>query len=146
MYISVPASMQMPAAVSFVAMPPVERAVPPPPALSRIAGVISRTSAISSALFSRRGSAVYRPSISDRMISMSAFTLTATRAPRVSLSPTPISTVETVSFSLMTGSTLRSSSLSTVLEKFRCRCSSRRSSPVSRIWAMVWLYVPKSWS
>ncbi|MNT49266.1 hypothetical protein D3C72_1861070 [compost metagenome] len=68
---------------------------------------------------SRRGSAVYRPFWSVRMISASASTRFATRAPRVSLSPNLISSLTTVSFSLITGTTPRRKSVSRVERAFR---------------------------
>ena len=65
-------------------------------------------------------------------------------ADRVSFSPmvfsTPISSVATASFSLMTGSAPNSSSRKMVLRMLRLRCSFFTSSPVSSTCATVWLY------
>ena len=74
----------------------------------------------------------------------------ATMAERVSFSPmvfsTPISSVATASFSLMTGSAPSSSRRESVLRTLRLRCSLRMSSPVSSSCATVWLYSAKSLS
>jgi hypothetical protein len=60
---------------------------------------------------SLRGSVVYRPRWSVRITSASASIRFATSAPSVSLSPNLISSLTTVSFSLITGTTLRPSSV-----------------------------------
>ena len=78
--------------------------------------------------------------------SRSAWTFTATIAPRVSLSPTAISAVATVSFSLMTGRAPSSSSRDMVLWKFSLRWGSSTSDPVRRICATVWWYSENSLS
>ena len=57
MTMSHPAPMAMPAAESLVAMPPVPRQEPAPPAISRIWGVSSRTWWMSRASGWERGSA-----------------------------------------------------------------------------------------
>ena len=78
--------------------------------------------------------------------SRSARALTAAMAPRVSLSPTAISAVATVSFSLMTGRTPSSKRRKRVFWKFSRRWLSSTSAPVSSTWATVWRYSPKSLS
>ena len=70
----------------------------------------SSTSSTSAADASVRGSAVNRPSMSVSRTSRSAPMRIATWAARKSLSPKEISSVVVVSFSLMTGTTLQSSS------------------------------------
>lgn len=66
-----------------------------------------------------RGSESYRPRWSVRMISVSASIRLVTSAPSVSLSPSRISSVTTVSFSLTIGTTPRRSSANSVLRAFR---------------------------
>ena len=139
MTMSQPRAVTSLAARSLVAMPPVPRALPAPPARASMAGVTSSTVGMSLAAGSLRGSAVYRPSMSLRRISRSAWTAQATMPPRVSLSPTLISAVATVSFSLMMGRAPSSSRRAMVFSKFRRRSSWSTSSPVSRLWATVWL-------
>ena len=121
-------------------MPPVARSLPFPPARASISGVTASTVGIRRASGSFRGSAVYSPSMSLRRTSRSAPTEQATIPPRVSLSPTLISAVATVSFSLITGRAPSSSSRAMVFSKLRRRSSWSTSSPVRRIWATVWLY------
>ena len=65
-------------------------------------------------------------------------------APNVSLSPTAISAVAMVSFSLTTGAAPSSKSRWMVLWKLSCRPAWSMSSLVRRIWASVWLYSPNS--
>ena len=134
------------AARSFVAMPPVARSLPFSPARARMSGVTSSTTGMSRASGSRRGSAVYSPSMSLSSTSRSALAEQATMAPRVSLSPTLISSVAMVSFSLMMGRAPSSSRRDMVFSKFRRRSAWSTSSPVSRIWATVWLYSENSLS
>ncbi len=107
------------AASTLVSMPPLPIALPAPPAIAASAGSSARASRISVACASRLGSAEYRPCWSVRMMSASASTRLVTRAPSVSLSPTLISSVTTVSFSLITGTTPCASSVSRVLRAFR---------------------------
>ena len=100
-------------------MPPVPMPEPAPPAIRSSAESPARAVCTNSAFGSRRGSAVYRPRWSVRITSRSASIRLATSAPRVSLSPTLISSVTTVSFSLMTGSTWCCNSVSSVARAFR---------------------------
>ncbi len=88
-------------------MPPLPYAGFGSPAIASISGVISCASAIGRAVGSVRGSAVYRPSMSDSMTSASALAICATCAARRSLSPKRISAVATVSFSLIIGTAPR---------------------------------------
>ena len=146
MTMSQPMAVTILAARSLVSMPPVASSLPFPPARASISGVTSSTTGMSRAAGSFRGSAVYSPSMSLSSTSRSAPTERATMAPRVSLSPTLISAVATVSFSLMTGSAPSSSSRAMVFSKFCRRSSWSMSSLVSRIWATVWLYWENSLS
>ena len=85
--------------------------------------------------------------MSESSTSRSAETVAATMAESVSLSPTAISSVETVSFSLMTGSAPSSSRRSIVLWKFAFRLPpSAMSGAVMRSWPTMWLYSVKSLS
>ena len=127
------------AAPSLVIMPPVPCRLPAPPAAASISGVMCSTTLMSLASGWVWGSAVYRPLMSDRRISRSACTLTATMADRVSLSPTLISAVLTVSFSLMMGTAPSSSRRSSVRSMLWRRSGSFTSSAVRRICATVWL-------
>ena len=71
----------------------------------------------------------------------------ATLADNVSLSPMTISSVDTVSFSLMTGSAPSSKSRASVLWKLLFRLpDSCKSGAVMRICATMWLYSVKSLS
>ena len=107
------------AARILVSMPPLPMLEPAPPAMRSSARSPARASCTNSAAGLARGSAVYSPFWSVRMTSRSASIRLATSAPSVSLSPTLISSVTTVSFSLMTGSTWYSSSVSKVVRAFR---------------------------
>ena len=143
MYISAPAARAMRPAVSLVSIPPVPRLEPAPLAVSIRASVISRTSGTSRAAASLAGSAVYRPSISLRMIRASAWMIWVTMAERVSLSPTLISSVATVSFSFTTGMAPMPKRASKVLRTFRRLSGSSRLYRVSSTWPTVWLYSEK---
>ena len=111
--VSMPTRPALAAASSLVCMPPVPAPLPAPPAIASTSTVSSGTSWIGRACGSRRGSALYRPSMSVAMNSTSASISAATVAARLSLSPSLSSSTETVSFSLTTGSApSRSSSLS----------------------------------
>ena len=107
------------AARILVSMPPLPMLEPAPPAMRSSARSPERASCTNSAAGSLRGSAVYKPFWSVRMMSRSASIKFATSAPSVSLSPTLISSVTTVSFSLMTGSTWYCSSVSSVERALR---------------------------
>ena len=107
------------AARILVSIPPRPMLVPAPPAMASSAGSPARASCTNWACGSRRGSAVYKPFWSVRITSASASTRFATNAPRVSLSPNLISSLTTVSFSLITGTTPKPSSVSSVLRAFR---------------------------
>jgi hypothetical protein len=135
--------MAISAAFNFVAIPPVPSAEPGLPASARSSGVISRTSGISFAPPSFRGSAVYSPSMSLSRMSRSAPTHRATMADRVSFSPmvvdTPTSSVATASFSLTMGRALSSNRRWTAFSKFCRRWGKFTSSAVSSSWATVWL-------
>ena len=89
---------------------------------------------------------VTKPSTSDKITSRSAFTLTATRAERVSLSPTLISSVAMVSFSLIIGNAPSSNKRKRVFPKFSCLSSAVKSEPVKRICATVCPYSANSLS
>ena len=107
------------AARILVSMPPRASALPAPPAMASSAASPARASRTSVASGCLRGSAVYSPAWSVRMISTSASIRFATSAPSVSLSPTRISSVVTVSFSLMIGITPSSSSVRSVVRALR---------------------------
>ena len=107
------------AASTLVSMPPLASALPVPPAsFSREASLASACAMIFAPWF-LRGSASNRPAWSVRMMRASASTRLATIAPRVSLSPSLISSVTTVSFSLITGTTLKASSVRSVERALR---------------------------
>ncbi len=107
------------AARTLVSMPPVPMALPEPPAMASSAGSPAWPWWMKRASGCLRGSALYRPDWSVRMTSTSASIRLVTRAPRVSLSPTRISSVTTVSFSLTMGTTPRASRVLSVLRAFR---------------------------
>ena len=110
------------AAAILVAIPPVPRLVPAPPAMRSISASILFTVGMSLALESRRGSAVQSPATSLSSIRRLASTRLATMAERLSLSPnlaSLISSVATTSFSLMMGTTLKSSKDRRVLRALR---------------------------
>ena len=114
----------MPAAVAISAATTFER-IPPEPSgeLAWPMSALERREVVdvsmSSRRGSRRGSAVYSPSVSVSITSRSAPTRSATWAARKSLSPKEISSVVVVSFSLMTGTTRQSSSLRSVWRALR---------------------------
>ena len=93
------------AASTLVSMPPLPTVEPAPPAMASMRASVAETSASSLACGFLRGSESYRPSMSVRMTSQSASIRLVTSAPNVSLSPKRISSVTTVSFSLITGTT-----------------------------------------
>jgi hypothetical protein len=103
----------------LVIMPPRPIVLPAPPAIASSEGSPAITRFSSVADGSWRGSAVYRPCWSVRITSASASIRLATSAPSVSLSPTLISSVTTVSFSLMIGTTPSRSRVSSVERAFR---------------------------
>ena len=107
------------AAPSLVTMPPRPKAPAPP--LTRLVKdwSVARADSIRLAAGSTRGSALSKPATSVKMIKRSASTRLATRAPKVSLSPKRISSVATVSFSLMIGTTDTSMSVFRVARAFR---------------------------
>src|SRR6185295_7654232 len=105
-----PTSVTLAAARTLVLIPPVPTPLTAPPASANISGV---TSGISSSAFASglvRGSESKTASTSERMTSASASSSAATSPARVSLSPNLISSMETVSFSLMIGTTRSSMS------------------------------------
>ena len=137
------------AAFSLVAMPPVPRLEPAPPASSSTAGVISSTRGMRRAWGFFRGSLSYRPSMSVRMMSPWAPHSPATTAERVSLSPKFLpssSWVSTVSFSFTTGMTPMESSSRKVFCTFSRPRGKSTTSAVSSTWATVWSYSPKNLS
>ena len=75
------------AAASLLAMPPLPRSDPVPPATASSASSTAAISSISDASASRRGSAVNRPAVSVSSTSSSARTMFATSAAIRSLSP-----------------------------------------------------------
>jgi hypothetical protein len=77
----------MRAASSLLAMPPLPRPLPPPPARIASSGSSASTWVISSAVGSSRGSVVYRPSRSVSSTTTPAPTLWAVKAASRSLSP-----------------------------------------------------------
>ena len=114
-----PAAIIARAARTFDAMPPVPTAEPAPPAIAEIWGVTSSTRGTRRAVGSLAGFAVYRPSMSERITYRSAFSIAATMAPSMSLSPKLISVNDTVSFSFTTGTAPSSSILPRVFRAFR---------------------------
>ncbi len=100
-------------------MPPLPIELPAPPAMPSSDGSPATTRGSRVADGSLRGSAVYSPCWSVRITSASASIRLVTSAPSVSLSPTLISSVTTVSFSLMIGTTPSPSSVSSVERAFR---------------------------
>ena len=140
MTMSAPLAVTIRAARSLVDMPPVPSAEPAPSASAITSGVISSTSGMSVASGWVWGLAVYRPSMSLSSTSKSALAQQQTMAASVSLSPMEvISSVATVSFSLMMGRASSSSRRERVFWKFCRRSVCSMSTPVSRIWATVWL-------
>ena len=94
------------AASTFVSMPPRPSALPAPPAIASSAGSPARAVAHERGVRDRcAGRPVNRPCWSVSSTSTSASIRLVTSAPSVSLSPTRISSVVTVSFSLMIGIT-----------------------------------------
>ncbi|CAB4802082.1 unannotated protein [freshwater metagenome] len=75
------------AAPNLLAIPPLPLFDPAPPATASNSASTETISSIREASASRRGSAVYRPSVSVRRTSVSALIMFATRAARRSLSP-----------------------------------------------------------
>ena len=92
---------------------------PAPPAIAYVSSVISETVSIKVASGWVAGLAVYKPSISDKMISKSASTIPATVADKVSLSPILNSSIATTSFSLIMGITFSCNKVCNVLRKLR---------------------------
>ena len=115
----------MPAAVAISAATTFERIPPEPsgdsswPISKSCSTAWSVTSSTSRAPGSRRGFAVYSPSVSVSSTSRSAAMSTATCAARKSLSPNEISSVVVVSFSLITGTTRQPSSVWSVRRALR---------------------------
>jgi hypothetical protein len=107
------------AASTLVSMPPRASALPTPPAMASSAGSPARPSLSNVASGFLRGSAVYNPDWSVSRTSTSASIRFATSAPSVSLSPTRISSVVTVSFSFTTGITPSASSVRRVVRALR---------------------------
>jgi hypothetical protein len=107
------------AASTLVSMPPRPRSLPAPPAIASSAGSPARAERTSVAALSVRGSEVYSPCWSVSRISTSASIRLVTSAPSVSLSPTRISSVVTVSFSLTIGITPRPISVRSVVRALR---------------------------
>ena len=109
---------------------------------SSISGVIRSTNGISRASVESTGLPVCKPATSVSNTRRSASILLATRADNLSLSPkltlayetdsvNSISAVDTVSFSLMMGSTPRSSNFVIVLRRFKYLLRFEKSSSVS---------------
>ena len=117
-------------------MPPSPRAPASPP-ISSISQVTFSTRLISVASSLTLGSSVKSPSASVSSTSTSAPTSEATSAPSMSLSPKVISSVATVSFSLMTGTTPISKRVSRVCLAFRYCWRRVMSCCVSRTWPAV---------
>ena len=82
-------------------------------------GVRASTSWINVALGSVDGFAVYRPSISDKIINASASIMLAMLADNVSLSPILNSSIATTSFSLIIGITPNPMRAVNVFRRFR---------------------------
>ena len=101
-------------------MPPDEILLFAGPAIDSISVEISVTSSMRVAFLFLLGSEEYRPLMSDSNIRRSALHICATRAANLSLSPNFISSVETVSFSLITGITPSSRSFIKVALAFKC--------------------------
>jgi hypothetical protein len=102
------------AASTLVIMPPLPIELPAPPAMPSSVGRrrVTCDSSRACGILARIGGE--QPDWSVRMISASASIRLATSEPRVSLSPNLISSVTTVSFSLMIGTTPSCSSVSSV--------------------------------
>ena len=107
------------AANTLVYIPPVPTPVPAPPAMLSKSGWAAEIWLINCACGFLRGSLSYKPRWSVRIISASASTKLVTSAPSVSLSPSLISAVVTLSFSLITGTIFCASSVCSVLRAFR---------------------------
>ena len=106
------------AARTFVTIPPRPN-TPPPPAISNKRSSNARTEENSLALGLLRGSESNMPCWSVKIINNSAETCPATIAAKVSLSPKRISSVDTVSFSLMTGITRQSMRFCKASQEFK---------------------------
>ena len=91
------------AALIFVNIPPVPLLEPAPPAISTNSLVISSIISNRFALGFFEGLSLYTPSTSVNKTNKSAWTIAATCALKVSLSPTFNSSIDTVSFSLIIG-------------------------------------------
>ena len=100
-------------------MPPEPSAVRGLPAMASISGVMARTSGTWRAPGVSFGSAVNNPSTSLSRTQASASIICATRPASRSLSPKRISSVATVSFSLITGTTRRRNSVAMVERALR---------------------------
>ena len=112
-----PAAPAMPAASTFVTMPPLPTDEPVPPIVTASRSSVVATSGTRRAP-RRDGGPSYRESTSVRSTSPCAPTMSATRAARRSLSPKRISCVATVSFSLTIGTMPSSRSRSIVRRAF----------------------------
>ncbi len=119
----------------MVPMPPVPKGPAIFPAMASISLPMVVTSLISWASSWTRGSLLYRPPISVRLIIRSALSSMVIMAPRLSLSPNCRDFTATVSFSLIMGSTFHSRSVFSVFLAFRYRTRSHKSPLVRRIWA-----------
>ncbi len=114
-----PAEFTLRAALILLIIPPVPRGPGMLPAAFSVLLVMTPTTGMSSASGSVRGSRVNRPSMSLRMTSRSASMSSVIIAARLSLSPSLISSTETVSFSLMMGTIFQSRRVFRVLRAFR---------------------------
>ena len=101
-------------------IPPEEIVVCVGPAIHSISEFISVISSIKTESLFLFGSEEYSPFISDNSTNKSALHICATRAASLSLSPNLISSVDTVSFSLITGITFKSRSFISVALAFKC--------------------------
>ena len=119
----------------LVTIPPFENEVLDGPAIISMSFVILVTSFINSLFLFLFGSSEKRPLTSENKIKRSTSHIWATRAASLSLSPNFISSVETVSFSLMTGMTFNCKSFNNVALALRCFLLVSVSSGASKIWA-----------
>ncbi len=135
MIMGMPADVSFLAALILVPMPPVPKGPAISPAMASISLPIAVTSLRSCASSCLRGSLLYRPPMSVRLIIRSASNSMVIMAPKLSLSPNCSDFTATVSFSLIMGSTFHSRSVFRVFLAFRYRPRSHRSLLVRRIWA-----------
>ena len=141
-----PAAPSTRALVSLVIMPPDPTALPAPDAPARISGVMRSTRLMSWADGSVLGFDVYRPSMSLRITTRSAFARHATSAASVSLSPNLICSTDTVSFSFTIGTAFNSTRRRNVSRACRYAFLSAVSRRVSSTSDVSMPYGENTWS